>query len=394
MIEDFSHQNLRGQSFKDKNLQGSNFSHADIRSANFTNANLKNANFSHVKAGLKPDIAVLLLNIAFVCLALSGFALELGVRAVLANLDSKPITSVTVFFLLVTFCIVTILRGLAGAALVTVTIAIIVTVVGAGVGIGSGPEADAITGAIIGVVTIALVGLEVVAVSIAGTVAMAIAGITTITGVVASTLVGTSVAVITGIVDQATVVVVAITGIATILGVYTAIRALAGEQKFAFIKSIAIGFASIGGTIFRGADLTDANFSKAMLKNTDLRKANINCTCWFQATKLDLARVGASYLEKPQVQQLLTTGIGIGKNFDSFNLRSVNLQRANLTDASFIGADLSEANLQDADLSRAKLKQTQLDATDLTGATLTGAYIQDWGITSEGDPINKLAQPY
>jgi uncharacterized protein YjbI with pentapeptide repeats len=384
MAKDFSNQNLRGQSFKDRNLQDANFSHADIRSANFTNANLINANFSHVKAGLQPCLAVLLISISFLCSALSGFALELGVRALLADLGSKPIVvSVTFLFLLVTFCIATILRGLTEAALVTVTIAIIVTVVGAGIGVvGTGLEANVIIGAIIGVLTIALVGLGVVAVSIAGTVAMTVAGITAIAGVVISTLVGTSVAVVTGNIDQATVVVVAITGTATILGAYATIRALAGEQKFAFIKSIAIGFASIGGTNYRGADLTDANFTKATLKNIDLRKANINRTCWFQATKLDLARVGTTYLEKLQVQQLLVTGQGIDKNFDGLSLRGVNLRGANLQDASFIGADLSEANLQDADLSRAILKQTQLNGTDFTGATITGAYIEDWGITS------------
>ncbi|WP_277926737.1 MULTISPECIES: pentapeptide repeat-containing protein [Nostoc] len=102
----------------------------------------------------------------------------------------------------------------------------------------------------------------------------------------------------------------------------------------------------------------------------------------FQAKKLDRARVGATYLEKPQVRKLVITGQGQDKNFNGLSLRGVNLQKANLADASFIGADLSEANLQDADLSRAKLKQTQLDGTDLTGATLTGAYIEDWGITN------------
>jgi uncharacterized protein YjbI with pentapeptide repeats len=101
------------------------------------------------------------------------------------------------------------------------------------------------------------------------------------------------------------------------------------------------------------------------------------------AKKLNLARIGTTYLEKPKVRQLVTTGIGIDKNFDGLNLRGVNLRGATLVDASFIGTNLSEANLQDADLSRAKLKQTQLDGTDFTGATLTGAYIEDWGITSD-----------
>ena len=384
MNKDFSNQNLRGKSFKNRNLQGANFSHADIRSADFTNANLRNANFSYVKAGLKYYLAIILLKIAFICSALSSFALELGVRAVLGSSISKPIVSITFFFLLVTFYIVTILSGLARAVLVNVIIAIIVTVVGVGVGVvENGLEADAVVGAITGVFTIALVALGIVAVSIAGAVAVIVAGIKTIAGIVASSLVGISVAVFTGVIDQVTVVVVAITGTASIFSAYAAMRALAGEKKFAFIKSIAVSFTSIGGTIFRGADLTDANFTKATLKSTDLRQANISRTCWFQTTKLELARIGGTYFEKLQVQQLLVTRQGIDKNFDGLSLRGVNLRGANLVDASFIRADLSEANLQDADLSRAKLKQTQLYGSDFTGATLTGAYIEDWGITND-----------
>jgi uncharacterized protein YjbI with pentapeptide repeats len=98
---------------------------------------------------------------------------------------------------------------------------------------------------------------------------------------------------------------------------------------------------------------------------------------------LDRVRPGTTYLQFPQVRQLLIMGQGQAQNFDHQNLRGVNFQGANLADASFIGADLSEANLQDAELSRAKLVQAQLDHTDLTGATLTGAYIEDWGITPE-----------
>jgi uncharacterized protein YjbI with pentapeptide repeats len=149
------------------------------------------------------------------------------------------------------------------------------------------------------------------------------------------------------------------------------------------MRTIAIAFTATGGTSFRGADLTDADFTLATLKSTNFRGANLTRTCWFQTKKLSFAVVGRTYLEESQVQELVVTGEGQDKNFDGLNLRGINLRGANLADASFIGADLSEANLQDANLSRAKLKQTQLDGTDLTGACLTGACIEDWGITSE-----------
>ncbi|MBD0265520.1 MAG: pentapeptide repeat-containing protein [Tolypothrix sp. Co-bin9] len=168
----------------------------------------------------------------------------------------------------------------------------------------------------------------------------------------------------------------------TLFSIYINWRAIKGDQKHSLIRKIAIAFAATGGTSFRGADLTNANFTQATLKSTDFRKAILICSCWHQAKMLDRVRPGSTYLQNSQVCQLLVTGQGQDKNFDRQSLRGINLKEANLADASFIGVDLSEAILQDADLSRAKLKQTQLDGTDLTGATLTGAFIEDWGITN------------
>jgi uncharacterized protein YjbI with pentapeptide repeats len=155
-----------------------------------------------------------------------------------------------------------------------------------------------------------------------------------------------------------------------------------GDEKYSFIRNIAIVFAAIGGTNFRNANLTDANFMEATLKSTDLRNATLTRTIFYKTKLLNHVRPGKTYLQNIQLHQLLITGQGQDKNFDGQDLRGVNLQKAMLTDASFIGANLSEANLRDADLSRAKLVKTQLDATDFTGATLTGAYIQNWGITN------------
>jgi uncharacterized protein YjbI with pentapeptide repeats len=168
-----------------------------------------------------------------------------------------------------------------------------------------------------------------------------------------------------------------------LVGSYCARLILVENQKFTLLQQMAAFVIERGGTSFRHANLTDANFQKAELKSTDLRKANLTHTYWFQAQKLNLALVEATYLEKLPVQELVTKKYGQNQNFDHQNLRGVNLQGANLTDASFIGADLSRANLQDADLTRAKLVQTQLDGTDFTGATLTGAYIEDWNITTD-----------
>ncbi|MEM1393620.1 MAG: pentapeptide repeat-containing protein [Cyanobacteria bacterium P01_C01_bin.38] len=166
------------------------------------------------------------------------------------------------------------------------------------------------------------------------------------------------------------------------LGFYVGWQAINGNKKYAFIVNAAVAATSfwMRGTSFRGANLTDADFSNAKLKNVDFSDANLTRTSWFHARELNLACVGESYLKSPQIRELVTTGMGQGKNFDYLSLRGLNLSSTNLEDASFIGADLSEANLQDANLSGAKLVNTQLKQADFTGACLTGACIQDWKI--------------
>jgi uncharacterized protein YjbI with pentapeptide repeats len=167
----------------------------------------------------------------------------------------------------------------------------------------------------------------------------------------------------------------------TLLGVYVARRTLAGDEQFALIRMLAVAFASTRGTSFRGADLTDADFTSATLKNTDFIGANLTRTCWKNAKLLDCACLGMTYLEKPQVRNLVVTLEGKETIFDNQDLQRINLHAAELTNARFIGADFYQARLQKADLSGAILVRTQLERADLTGACLTGACIQDWSVT-------------
>jgi uncharacterized protein YjbI with pentapeptide repeats len=71
--------------------------------------------------------------------------------------------------------------------------------------------------------------------------------------------------------------------------------ALAGDEKYAFVRRIAVTFAATGGTSFRNADLTDADFTFAILKSTDCRSATLTRTCWHQAKKLDRIRSETTY---------------------------------------------------------------------------------------------------
>jgi uncharacterized protein YjbI with pentapeptide repeats len=157
--------------------------------------------------------------------------------------------------------------------------------------------------------------------------------------------------------------------------------AFEASTKFPGVAQLAINLTAIGGTSFYQTNLTEADFSGATLKHTDLRGADLTRTCWKNAKGLEFARLGKTYLANSKIRQLVVTCNGRGQNFDGLDLTGVNLQGANLQDTSLIGANLNQSNLQNVDFSRAILKQTQLEGTNLTGAILTGAYIEDWGIT-------------
>ncbi|MBD2522706.1 pentapeptide repeat-containing protein [Nostoc sp. FACHB-133] len=369
MALDFSGQNLRGRNFKGrKDLVGANFSYADIRGANFINANLTGTNFSHVKAGLQRRWAIFLVLVSWLLSGLSGLIWYLNGYLLLLIFEGSLLRNQfmgwTTLILLIAFFFVTIRQGVSaslGVVAGAVTVGASVTVF-LGDTFGAGSVAGVVAGAGAGglIAAVARVGAGVAAFVTAFITAFAIAGVKA----GANTFVGA----------------VALAGM--LLSIYIGWKAMKEDEKYSLIRNIAIAFAATGGTSFRGADLTNADFTQATLKSTDFRNTILICSRWHQAKMLDRVRPGLTYLQNSQVRQLLVTGQGQDKNFDGQKLRGINLQKANLADASFIGADLSEANLQDADLSRAKLKQTQLDGTDLTGATLTGAYIEDWGITN------------
>jgi uncharacterized protein YjbI with pentapeptide repeats len=332
MALDFSGQNLRGRNFKGrKDLVGANFSYADIRGANFTNVNLRKANFSHAKAGLQSHWAISA-AIVTVLLVSSALSKSVIVALLIASLVVISVALVASRYNWAVALTTNLVLTIAGS--IALILALIISAVVAGP---------------VSIFSVVLVGGVPIFLAFLGFIYIAVFGSR---GAIIST---------------------------------ARARVEAGIVPFSIAvadECFKTAIINTGGTSFRMADLTDANFTAATLKNTNFGSANVTHACWLQAQKLDFARVYATYLEKPQVRELVITGQGQNKNFDDLSLRGVNLQAANLADASFIGADLSEANLQDADLSRAKLKQTQLDGTDLTGATLTGAYIEDWGITN------------
>ncbi|MHC5761893.1 pentapeptide repeat-containing protein [Nostoc sp.] len=439
MPQDFSGQNLRGHSFKGKDLTGANFSGADVTKANFSNATLreanftnatlrkanftnailedavikganftrsilKNANLSGAKAGLPLYWAIGLLILLFLLAVLSGFTSEYVIGA-LYNLSEsesslkEKVSGVATLLVLIFFFLFTIYKGLYESLQISIFVsAIASSFITAIISVFTGDKssgvafAGVVSAAIVnaGIVDSACIILGITQLNIFNSLFLAfIFGLASFFGAIVVPIIIQNISIfqmyhkspdqLICYVILTALVIISI----MVLSIYIAYKAMKGDEKFTLIHKISIFVASIGGTCFCNADLTEANLTHAILQNTDLREAILKKTCFYEAKGLDSVRSGECYLQNPLVRQLLITGQGQNKNFDRQDLRGVNFKRATLEDASFIGADLSDANLQQADLSRAKLVQTQLDGTNFIGATLTGAYIEDWNITNQ-----------
>jgi hypothetical protein len=323
MFQDFSHLNLRGRSFKGQDLTGANFSHSDIRGTNFTNTILRNAKFINAKAGLQLYWEVALVVGSILLAVLSGLASAIisGFAGLGLTTGSQPygygIFIIAILLItLAAFCVFTIRKGLV-AALETMfwAIALIVTVYAAAalvvaiamVVTATEPSAVAqawtrvgtVGGTVVPVGVMALqltiifilLGVESLAVAQGWTVAGAVGGTVVAVGATVGAAVGAAFWVLVVAVDFSwgmMPAVSALVGPVTVTGLsaYVSWRFLAGDEKHAFVWKVAIALAAIGGTKFRGADLTDADFTEATLENTDFRRANLTGICWFQSQRL------------------------------------------------------------------------------------------------------------
>jgi uncharacterized protein YjbI with pentapeptide repeats len=385
MLQDYSHKNLRGRSFKGQDLVGANFSHADIRSCNFNGANLKDANFHHAKAGIRNlwNIYLFVCSLLFLGIVrvFSYIANSLVTLIALNSNSDNLIIVVSTAILLIFFFLTTFFKGLETGFPLFIIIGSTAILFLTGFN-----TIAAFTGAsagllIIAVTLVASIALAASMAAFSRTVAVIISILVMlclIAAVTASFLKFISTTI------TAFIILRSVGGaiIIVLVSLYMSYQAMKENKKYNFIRNTAIALASKGATSFHKADLSNASFKKAKLRNVDLRNAILKNTDFYQSQMLEYARLEKTYLQSSQVRDLLVIKEGRDTIFNRQNLRGVNLQGAKLTDASFIGADLSEANLQDADLTSTKLVQTQLDGTDFTGATLTGAYIEDWNITT------------
>ncbi|MBN3870833.1 pentapeptide repeat-containing protein [Nostoc sp. JL33] len=381
MPPDYFGQNLQGRSFKGQNLTGANFSKADIRGANFTNAILKDADFTGAKAGLEQRWIIGLLTVSLLLSGISGlFSVFVGALvAYIFDIKSTEnvIAAIVSLIVLLVFCIITIRKGLiAGLGVFVITIAIAIVFAFA--------FAFDFAVAIAGAFAFALAGALAFALAFAFAFAVAFAVAFTFGFAFAFTFtfaVAFAVAIAFAFTFAFTFA-LAFAVAFTLFSAYIAWRSLAGDEKDAWFRSFAIAFAATGGTSFCNADLTDADFTGATLKNTDLRKSNLTRTRFYEAKKLDFARVDNSILTKRDILNLLVTGNGRGKSYAGANLKGANLIGADLKEANLKDADITEATFQGACLERANLTLAQAVGTNFTSAQMTGACVEAWNIES------------
>jgi uncharacterized protein YjbI with pentapeptide repeats len=346
---------LSGADLKGKDLSGADFSKADLRSANFTGATLIGANFTGAKCGLQKRWATLLITISWLLAGISGFFLiftRFQFLLIFNSFSSKNQIADLVSLEVVT--VVTVVTG----------VVTVVTGVVTGVGVvllGAGAVLAVVLNVVVGVLVTGVLGGVVgvlVAVVVGGGVAV----------VVEAVVAGVESGVLGGV----------LLGVLEVLGGAVVVGEAEVEEnvKYSWVYSFAIAVAATRGTSFRNADLTDANFTFATLKNTDLRKAILTRVRWYKVKMLDLVRPGDTYLKKAQIRQWLI-GKGINNNFDGQKLQGINLQEANLRGANLRGANLSEANLSGANLSEANLSGANLSEASLSEASLSEANLSE-----------------
>ncbi len=414
MRPDFSSRNLRGRSLRDQDLTGADFSFADIRGVDFSHAILKGANFTHARAGLPPQriIGLMLLSLLLSVVAgsASGLAGIITSNSLSADYVEKygAAPGLVVLFVLLAFYIGVLRLGyspslMAAGLLVAGLLALVMAIAwlsGGSLAPTGTARFIAWTSAIAGVLSTAgaaVGGGAVGSIAAVASANLAVGNWAEWVALLFTLLVALLVTIGLPILNLVSVQVSPITPIGVILaiaiaclGAYTARRAMQGDPRFAFNRAVAIAFASLGGTRFYRADLSEANFTRAILKSTDLRQTVLTHTQFHRAQKLDQARVGGTILADRAVLELLVSHRGAGQSYSSCDLRGANLQGADLSNANLMGADLSHALLKNACLERANLTKVRAIQTDFRQAQFTAACLEAWTIDATTQLDNTL----
>ncbi|MBD2150089.1 pentapeptide repeat-containing protein [Pseudanabaena sp. FACHB-1277] len=384
--KNFAGQNLRGRSFKGQHLSGADFSGADLRGADFTDAILRGANFSRVRAGVQKRWLMLQLILSWILSALAGFMSAyagLFVAVFLTPTNIKAYTfapGTAAIFIIVAIFIAIIQQGFTAKSFGFVSVAATFSVAIVAVFSGTLAIVGSATVAIAGVIAVSAAGVLVSSVAVAGTVATTLA----IVGSMTSAIAGIVAMVVAEQRAEASVGAIVGAVVTLLISVYVTRRTLKYDSKFDVLLKFGIAFAAIGGTSFRGAELSKANFREASLKSTNFQNSqqkitNLHRILWQQAQKLELALLGTSILANREVRELLVTGKpNLSKSYEGLNLRGANLDGVYLEGVNFKRAILSEASFRNANLQWVNLTEAQAIGTDFTGAQMTGVCLEGW----------------
>jgi uncharacterized protein YjbI with pentapeptide repeats/uncharacterized protein (DUF697 family) len=380
MSQDYAGQSLKGKSFTGQDLTGANFSRADIRGADFSGANLTGTNFSYAKAGLTDVWKAVLLAGLFVLALLSG-----GLSLVLSTLvthQDLALTS-TSHNAIATPSVAILLTILAFAALFAVREGfdrldallfkgmVVATVIATTI-LGAQPALS---------VEIAVATLTAISsIFLAESVAIVVASAEKVAGTLAGAMAG-AIALVAAAASASFANSPAWLPLASVgVGIFGAWRTLSDCAGYNWIHNLILATINFRGTSFRGSNLTDADFSRACLKSTDLRQSILTRTRFYQSEQLDSARVDDTILSQTALRALLVTGNGRKKNYEAMNLQGANLTGADLSGANLREADLRHANLRGTNLERANLALANAVGTDFENALMTGACIDRWAI--------------
>ncbi len=395
--------NLCGRSFKNQDLRGADFSYANIRGADFSGANLTEAKFNYALAGLTKFqvirifiLVVILSIVAAMSVYVAGY---IPIKFILNQTNQSIPIYISAVLLIVQklgsigLLVVTIRQGIQkaiGYLLPVISLMIITIPILAVFGV---PEYQVMEWLIFFGGCLSFLGIFVLIFSLSLAVALAeiISGKWLANRVVIGTLALTIAGIITKILhdydrDNMTlwwvviILAIAISLTLILIAQYLAKKILTEDKNNLFILKFAIAIGTLGGTCFKNANLTDADFSHAILKSTNFRFANATRTFWRQTKYLKFARVEATILEDIKVRDLLITGWGKDQEYISANLRGGNLISADLSNANLKLADLGEASLQAANLNNANLTEALAIGTNFTTAQMTGTCLESWNI--------------
>jgi hypothetical protein len=277
--KDFRRRNLRGQSFRGQDLSGIDFTGSDIRGADFTYAILKGANLTGVRTGLPPlqqgmvfiaSVAASLMLGAFAGFIEALVELEFhntnGFGGLAPTINAKWI----VLAILLAFGFVAQRNGLTRGFGVFVFALVL-----AGIGAFASSVVVPIAAAV--AIAITVVGFFLVVSGVVVILALTTALATNLT--LGSIVVAAFAPIFTLVaVPTAAESAVAVAIVVTLISAYIVWRSFYGDARHAVMRGTAEGLAMRLSTTFRGADLTQADFSQAQIQMTNFSDATFNQT--------------------------------------------------------------------------------------------------------------------